>query len=317
MSFNIIGTGSCLPELVMTNNDLSKFLDTSDEWIKTRTGIEERHILKDETLLDLATNASLSALENAGVNPNEIDMIICSTLRGDYISPSLSCLVSKNIGTSCGRMFDMNMGCSGFLYALDMANAFFESNKVKKVLIVCAEAMSRLVDWEDRSTCVLFGDGAGAVVLGEGDGFGSIHLSIDGSMENLNVPSEMGNFPYNDKKTKSYLHMVGKEIYKFAVSSIVSDIKYILSKDGLRAEDVSYYLLHQANMRIIESAKSKLLVGSEKFPCNMNRVGNTSSASIPILLDEINKRGKLKKGMNLVFSAFGAGLSTGVCTIKW
>lgn len=318
MSFSITGTGSCAPALSVTNDSLSEFIDTNDEWIYTRTGIKERKILTSESLLDLGEKAAKAAIDNAGITPGDIDMVICSTLQGDFISPSMSCLLSKRLGVECGHMFDINMGCSGFVFALELAAAYFESKRAKTVLVVCAEAMSRLVDWGDRSTCVLFGDGAGAVILESGDGLMDIFCRVNGEYENLNVEGVPGNCPFTPMKDKKpYLIMNGQEIYKFAVSAIIEDIRDILSRNSLSPDDISYYLLHQANIRIIESARQKLGQAQSKFPCNIERFGNTSSASIPLLLDEINKRGDIKSGDLLVLSAFGAGLTSASCILKW
>lgn len=318
MNFNIIGTGSCFPKKRVTNDDLTAFLDTNDEWIYTRTGIKERRILTDESLLDLAFEASKSALEDAKVSAQELDLIIFSTLQGDFISPSLCCLLSKRLGAVCGRQLDINMGCSGFIYALDTAEAYFGADKAKKALIVCAEGMSRVCDWNDRSTCVLFGDGAGAVVLEKGDGLKAINFTVNGEYENLYIPLSQGNCPYTiHSDEKSFLKMNGQEIYIFAVSNVVREINVMLEKLGLTADEPDFYILHQANIRIIESARKKLKQPSEKFPINLDRFGNTSSATIPMLLDEMNKAGRLKKGNKLILCSFGAGLTTGTCAIEW
>lgn len=318
MSFNIIGTGRALPKKCVTNDMLASFLDTSDEWIYTRTGIKERRILTDESLLDLAYECSLAALENAGVAAEELDLIIFSTLQGDYISPSLCCLLSKRLGAVCGRQLDINMGCSGFIYALDIADSYFRADKAQKVLVVCAEAMSRISDWTDRSTCVLFGDGAGAVVLEKGDGFKAINLTVDGAYEDLYVPIPQGNCPYSPHSDEEgFLKMNGQDIYIFAVSAVVREINAILEQEGITPDEPDYYILHQANTRIIDSARKKLKQPAEKFPVNLDRFGNTSSATIPIMLDELNRAGKLKNGGKLIFCSFGAGLTTGVCAIEW
>lgn len=318
MSFNIVGTGSCHPKKRVTNDDLAEFLDTSDEWIFSRTGIKERRLLTDETLLDISEEAANAALENAGVNAQELDLIIFTTLQGDYISPSMSCLLSKRIGAVCTRQLDMNMACPGFIFALDTADSYFRANKVDKALIVCAEAMSKVVDWKDRATCVLFGDGAGAVVLEKGDGFKDVGLTVNGSYEKLNIPISDGNSPfYEHSDEKPFLKMNGQDIYIFAVSSVVREIKAMLKKLGMTADDVDLFVLHQANKRIIQSARKKLKQPAEKFPENLEKYGNTSSASIPMLLDELNREGKLKKGDKLILCSFGAGLCTGTCAIEW
>ncbi len=318
MNFKICGTGSCVPQTVITNNDLAAFMETSDEWIRTRTGIVERRILSDGSLLDLAEKASLNAIDNAGLEPDDLDMIIFSTLQGDYISPSMSCLLSARLGVNCHQMFDMNMGCSGFLFALDMADSYIVSKKASIVLVVCAEAVSRMVDWTDRSTCILFGDGAGAVVCGAGECCIDMALNIRGSYENLYIDRTPGNWPYSRNEKKSaFLHMVGQEIYKFAVEAITQTISEILVKNSLTPDDIKFFILHQANMRIINSAKQKLNQPDEKFPHNLERYGNTSSASVPLLLDEINRSGLLKKDDKIILSAFGAGLTTSVCILTW
>ena len=318
MSFKIIGTGSCHPKRCVTNDQLAAFLDTSDEWISTRTGIRERRVVTDETILDLACEASEAALQNAGVKAEELDFIIFTTLQGDFISPSMCCLLSKRLGAVCTRLLDMNMACPGFIYALDIADSHFKSGKAEKGLVVSAEAMSRIVDWNDRSTCVLFGDGAGAAVLEKGDGFKEAIFTVDGGYENINVPVWGGNSPFSaPAEQKAFLTMNGQEVYIFAVSSIVQQINAILEKNGMTADEPSFYILHQANIRIIESARKKLKQPQEKFPINLDRYGNTSSATIPMLLDELNGQGRLKKGDKLVLCGFGAGLVTGTCILEW
>lgn len=318
MSFFIKGTGSALPVHTITNGDLAKLLDTSDEWISTRTGIRERRVITEETLTELAEEAARAAIEDSKTSPEEIDTVIVSTLRGDYLSPSMSCLIAKNLKIENPRTLDINMACPGFIYALDVADAYFKSGKSENILIVCAESMSRLVDWTDRSICVLFGDGAGAAVLKKGDSLKSIRLTSDGDLERINLPARSGfNLYKGVVKTDSYLYMNGKEIYKFAVASSIADINSVISMAGVTPDDISLYLLHQANLRIIESVRQKLEQPPEKFPSNIGNRGNTSSASIPILLDELNKSKKIKNGSLIVLSAFGAGLSTGACVFEW
>ncbi len=319
MSFKIIGTGSGLPDLVVTNDDLSKFVDTSDEWITSRTGIRQRHILQKETLLDIAVKAAMKALENARVNADELDMIICATLQGEYIMPSLACLVQESIGSQC-TAFDINAACSGFLYALDVAKSYFDTKKVKKVLIVCADQLSKFIDWNDRSTCVLFGDGAGAVVLSEGEGILSISLKSKARSDCLNIRADIPQGPFSgteDNSRRSYFSMNGQEVYKFAVSTVSIDSQRAVQEAGICLDDVDYFLLHQANGRIIEAARSRLGQPESKFPVNFATMGNTSSASIPMLIDELNTNNRLKTGDILLLSAFGAGLTSGVCIIKW
>ncbi len=319
MSFTIIGTGSAYPSCVKTNDDLSKLVDTSDEWIKTRSGISRRHICTEETITDLSVKAALSALENAGISAQELDLIICTTVRGDYFTPSLACLVQMHINAKCPA-FDVNGACTGFIYALDVALGYFARKKAKKILVISAETMSKMIDWTDRATCVLFGDGAGAVVLSEGDDLLSIKLTADGNDKMLLIPSVEGDCPYSlhkENKKNSYISMQGQEVFKFAVNAICADLKDVIEEANLTEEDIDYVLLHQANIRIIESAKNKLNISKEKYLVNIEEYGNTSSATIPILLDESNKNNLFKKGDILAFSAFGGGLTTGACIIRW
>lgn len=317
MSFNIIGTGSAYPSCSKTNEDLSKIIDTSDEWISTRTGIKSRHISTNETMLDFSLQAAKLALEDADIKADEIDLIICATIQGDYITPSFACVIQKELGAKCPA-FDINAACSGFIYALDVATGYFERNRAKNILVVAAEGMSKFLDWTDRSTCVLFGDGAGAAVLSKGDGLLSIKISANGNSDALKIDGATGNCPYSEKKDKyQFLSMNGQEVYKFAVSALYNDIKEVIAAAGLTEADIDFVLPHQANIRIIETAKSKLGIAPEKYRSNIDKYGNTSSASIPILLDELNKAGEFKKGDILALSAFGGGFTTAACIIKW
>lgn len=313
----ILGTGSALPTLTVSNDALAKFLDTSDEWIKTRTGIEERHILSEETLADLAILAAKQAMDNAHVNGSEIDLIIGTTTRGELIAPAMACLVQKAVGASCPCM-DINAACTGFLYALDTALAYIQSGKAKKILIVSAEGMSKLCDWSDRSTCVLFGDGAGAVVVGGGEGLLSIRLGVAEEKDTLFIQPAPNHNPFAAASPiAAGVHMAGQEVFKFAVSHATEDIHKVAEDAGISLADVQWFLLHQANRRILESVRQRLNTPEDKFPSNIQHVGNTSSASIPILLDELNRKGRFKPNDLIVMSAFGAGLSTGACVIKW
>lgn len=317
MNFKIIGTGSARPACVKTNNDLAEFLDTSDEWIRTRTGIEERHICQDETLTDLATAAAKAALENSGTDPQELDFVICSTIRGDYITPSLACVVARNLGIHC-MAFDINAACSGFIYALDCATGYFERGRAKKGLIVSAEAMSKMVDWHDRATCVLFGDAAGAVVLEQGDSLLASTLSSDGNTEVLSIPHVNGNSPFSDSKEEPhYLYMNGQEVYKFAVNAMSTGLTTVMEEAGLAPEQIDHVFPHQANIRIIQTAMRKLKIPHDRYRINISHYGNTSSACIPVLLDEMNQAGKLQRGQIIAMTAFGGGLTTGAMVIRW
>lgn len=313
----ILGTGSALPAFTLDNERLTEFLDTSDEWIRTRTGICSRQVITDETLLKLGTDAARRALENAGTDAADIDFIICSTVQGDFVTPSMACLIQNELGAGCPAM-DINGACAGFIYALDLADAYLASGRARRVLVICAEAMSRIVDWTDRSTCVLFGDGAGAVVVDGGEGRFSARLTSAGNSVPLNCRPNPGNSPFATvHESMSALYMDGQEIYKFAVSHCVEDLQKVIAQAGLTEDMVDHYLLHQANKRIVDAARARLKQPQEKFHTNIAVRGNTSSASIPILLDEINRAGSLKKGDLLALSAFGAGLTTGACVLEW
>lgn len=314
----LLGTGSALPAKRLTNKQLTQIVDTSDEWIVSRTGIEERRIISDETLLELATKASQHALADAGIGPQDLDLIICSSVLNEYRTPALSCLIQEQIGASCPA-FDMNAACPGFEYALDVADSYIASGKCKKVLIVCAELMSQMVNWDDRATCVLFGDGAAAAVVDDGQVFLSIKLKAVGGKELLNAQTPKRGTPYckPGKEQDGGLYMNGPEVYKFAVSNAVKDIKEVLQDAGESIENVKFFVLHQANVRILEAVRNRLKQPVEKFPYTIQKYGNTSSASIPILLDELNKSGQLQQGDLIVLSAFGAGLTTGACLLRW
>ncbi len=317
MSFQILGTGSAHPACSQTNDDLSAFLDTSDEWISTRTGIKSRYVCTTETISDLAVEAGRAALRDAGVEPEELDLIICSTIRGDYITPALACVVQNRLGATCPA-FDINAACSGFVYMLDVAAGYFARKRVKKVLLIAAEEMSKLLDWKDRRTCVLFGDGAGAAVLGEGDGLRSIRITTSGNMDVLRIPNVQGNSPFGETKDcESYLFMDGQEVYKFAVNAMCNDIRTVIKEAGLTEDDVDFVLPHQANLRLIETAKKRLGIPPEKFHVNISRYGNTSSAGVAILMDEMHRAGAFHPGDVLVISTFGGGLTTGACTLVW
>lgn len=318
MNFRILGTGSCLPQRVVTNEELTQFLDTSDEWIRTRTGISSRHIMTgEETVTTLAAEASRRAMEMAGVTAKELDYILCPTIGGDYISPGLSSTVEEALGADCPTL-DVNGACSGFIYALDVAQALFMSGKVKKILVVSGEGLSRIADWNDRATCVLFGDGAGAVVLGEGGSLLSTRLGCTGRSAPLYIPYYAGNCPVGgEKKYHHGLKMDGREVYKFAVNAIEQELRAVLEDAGIAQDMVAQVFLHQANRRIIEAAAKKLEIPPERYGINIDRVGNTSSASIPILMDEYNRAGKLRDGDIVLMCGFGAGLTTGAAALRW
>ena len=311
----ILGTGSALPKRVVTNDDLAAFLDTNDEWISTRTGIRERRVLSEETLQSLAEAAGRAALENARVAPEEIDFVLVSTVQAETLSPALACDIQSALGLKCMGL-DLNGGCTGFIAALSVAEGLIAAGRAHKVLIVSAEALSRFADWTDRSTCVLFGDAAGACVVGDGEGVKDIRFGSEPRRDVLCASTPPGNSPFAvDPAPAEYLKMQGQEVYKFAVSHSFKDIQAMLAAHGLVPEDVDFYLLHQANLRILEAVRTRLKVAPERFPHNIERTGNTSSATIPVLLDELNRAGQLKPGCRAILNAFGAGLCTGAALI--
>ena len=313
----LIGTGSALPKKVVTNDMLSEFLDTSDEWIIPRTGIRTRHVISDENLEDLGAQAALNALEMSGLKPSDIDYFICSNVINEYITPGLSCIISSKIGLTC-PCIDINCACPGVIYAMDIAECRFLAGKAKNVLIVCAEEPTRMTDWKDRSTCVLFGDGAGAAVFTEGDNVKGIQLHSLPSPDKIWEKRRLEPTPYITKgEIDVPLQMKGKEVFKFAVNASTTDVESLLKELNMTKEQVDFYLVHQANQRIIDAIKYYLQEPEEKFPANISDHGNSSSASCAILLDECNRKGMFKKGDILVFSAFGAGLLSGVAVLEW
>ena len=313
----IIGTGSALPEKVVNNDMLSGFLETSDSWITTRTGIKTRHLLSKETLSELAMNAAQAALKSAKVDASDIDYLICSNVAISYVTPSLSSILLGPLGCQC-PCTDLNGACAGFLYALDIADAFFATGRAKHILIIAAEEPTRFCNWHERETSVLFGDGAGAMVLDGGEGFVDFRVTAATHTDVLYYKRSMEPTPYDrvDERTMP-LVMNGREVFKLAVRACIKDVDVILEKNGMTGNDIDMYLLHQANLRIIDSIREHLEQPKEKFPTNMQKYGNTSSASIPILIDEMSRGGELKEGMNVLLSAFGGGFVTGAAIGKW
>lgn len=313
----IIGTGSAHPKCCVTNAMLEQFLDTTDEWITERTGIKERLVISSEKLEDMAVAAANKALEDANLTAKDIDFIICSNVVNEYVTPALSCIIQGKIGATCPTL-DINAACAGFIFAMDMAEDKIRCKKAKNILIVCAEEPSRMVSWQNRSTSVLFGDGAGAAVVTEGDELKAISLTTSSLTDVLYYQRKLEPTPYIDKEENfEPLVMNGREVFKYAVKNSCRDIRKLLNETGLQAEDIKYYVLHQANLRIIDSIRRFLNVDEERIPHNIERYGNISSAALPALLDELNRAGKLQKGDKLVFSAFGAGFTTGACVIEW
>lgn len=321
----IVGTGSYLPERVVTNGDLEQMLDTSDEWIVTRTGIRQRHIAGDnEYTSDLATKAARKALDMAGLEGSDIDLILVATVTGDFSWPATACLVQSQLGADNAFAFDLSAACSGFVYGLDVADSYIRSGKAKRVLLIGAEIFSRIVDWQDRSTCILFGDGAGAVVLEGQEGEGGIlstHLHTDGSQWGLLYQLGFGSrnpaCEEDGKKKLPYIQMQGNEVFKVAVRALSDAAEEALSANNISADQLSYFVPHQANRRILEATAKRLGVPMEKLVMNVDRVGNTSGASIPLALDELNRQGKLKEGDLLLLDAFGGGFAWGSALLRW
>lgn len=313
----IIGTGSVLPRKVVTNDMLAEFLDTSDEWITTRTGVKSRHVISDERLEDMAIEAARKALADAGLKAEELDFIICSNVVNEYVTPQLSCIIQGGIGASCPCM-DLNCACAGFIHALEVAESFYKAGRVSNVLIVCAEEPTRMPDWNDRRTCVLFGDGAGAAVLGPGNNIKSIKLSASSSTDKLWQFRTLQPTPYITKDEKNVpLQMKGQDVFKFAVKAASKDISRTLEETSHQADEVDHYLLHQANIRIINAIQEYLGQPADKFPVNLTDHGNSSSSSCPILLDECSRSGRFRKGDLIAMSAFGAGFVSGAVLFEW
>jgi len=313
----IIGTGSALPKKEVSNDMLSGILDTNDEWITTRTGIQTRRLLSDETLLDLALAAARSAIASSKLQPSDIDYLICSNVASTYVTPSMSSILLGPLGFEC-PCIDLNGACAGFIYGLDIADALLQTNRAKNVMIVCAEEPSRFVNWHDRSTTVLFGDGAGAVVLTKGNNLLARRVTADSHTDVLYYKRSLETTPFDRVEEKTTpLVMQGREVFKLAVTASTKDVDTLLKETGLKPDEISLFLLHQANLRIIDSIRQHLEQPKEKFPTNLQRYGNTSSASIPILMDELSREGRIPDGSNILLSAFGGGFVTGAAIIKW
>lgn len=331
MTMKITGTGSALPERKVTNFDLEKLVETSDEWIQKRTGIAERRISDGETVSTLAADACRKALEMAGKTADEVDLILVATCSPELLLPCCACQVQAMIGASGAVAFDLNAACSGFLFALNTAYAYLHTGLYKNALVVGSEVLSKLVDWSDRGTCILFGDGAGAVFVeasademvrgnGRRAGMECMVQGADGAKGMVLSCAEraVNNAFTSQKQTQSpYIYMDGQEVYKFATKQVPACIQEALDKTGLAVADVDWFVLHQANVRIIESVAKRLKADIAKFPMNIHKIGNMSSATIPVLLDEWNRGGHIKEGDRLVLSGFGAGLTYGASILVW
>lgn len=321
MSIKIIGTGSALPQKTVTNYDLMELVDTSDEWIKERTGIGSRHISTGETLVSLTAEACGKALENAGRQAAEVELLLVATCSPERGIPCAACQVQSVIGAKKAVAFDLNAACAGFLFALNTACAYVEAGIYKNALVAGGEVLSKIMDWTDRSTCILFGDGAGAVYVEKSENGGVLGFvqHSDGTRGDvLKCDSRALKNPYVDQPMETeYVQMDGREVFAFAVRQVPASILEVLDQTGFSVEDIDLFVLHQANKRIIEGIAKRLSVNLDRFPVNLDRVGNMSSAAIPVLLDELNRAGRLKAGMKLVLSGFGAGLTYGACVMEW
>lgn len=321
----ILGLGSYVPEKVVTNSDLEQTIETSDTWIIERTGIRERRVAKQgEATVELATKAAERALLDAGVSAEEIDLIIVATVTPDMQFPSVACLVQNNLQARNAAAFDLTAVCSGFMYGLVTGSMFIKTGTYKKVLVIGAETLSRITDWSDRNTAILFGDGAGAAVLGEtapGYGILGVHLGAEGSGGDLlKVPAGGSRLPASAETVANglhFIHMDGNEVFKFAIKIMGEALNKALEDAKLSSSDVSYLVPHQANIRIIQSAAKRLGLPMDKVVVNVDKYGNTSAASIPLAMDEAVKNGKIQKGDIVAMVGFGGGLTWGAIILKW
>ena len=320
MTTRIIGTGSYVPEQIVTNGDLAKIVETSDEWIRSRTGIGARRIATADSTSHMAACAAQEALKQSGVKPEEIDLILLGTSSPDYCFPNGACEVQGMIGAVNAACYDISAACTGFVFALNTAHAFISSGLSKTALVIGSDVLSKLTDWTDRNTCVLFGDGAGAVVVkADSTGILGMNMHSDGTKGGVLTCGSRtnGNFLMGKKPELGYMTMDGQAVFKFAVKKVPEIIRELLEENNTSLEEVRYFVLHQANYRIIESVAKRLKVDTDSFPVNMEHYGNTSGASVPLLLDEINRKGMLEAGDKIVFSGFGAGLTWGATLLEW
>ena len=325
-SVSIIGTGSYVPEKILTNADLSRIVDTSDEWITTRTGIKERRVAaKDEQTSDMATKAALKAMEQAKISAKEIDLILVATATPDMVFPATACFVQQKIGATKAACLDISAACAGFLFGVEIAQQFITSHTYDTVLVIGAEKLTSITNWTDRNTCVLFGDGAGAAILrhrGEGaHGVISTHIGSDGQYADiLFMPGGGSRTPItreNADKNLQTIHMVGKDVYKQAVVAMLNASQKALEQAGLSIDDIACVIPHQANVRIIEAIADRLKIPLDKFYVNLDRYGNTSAAAVAIALDEANRSGRIKHGDYVLMVVFGGGLTWASTVVEW
>ncbi len=320
MRGKICGTGSYVPEHYLDNHDIAGIVETSDEWIRERTGIVRRHIADNDTTVSMAIKAGQAALENGQVEAQELDMILVSTITPNTIIPCTACEVQKAIGAVRATCFDLSAACSGFVFAYNTAQAYIAAGICKTVLVIGSETLSTIVDWQDRGSCILFGDGAGAAVLRaeEGECYPWVTHSDGAKGEVLSCESRnQRNWQEKEQDRKTYTYMDGQAVFKFAVKRVPEVVRELLKKTELSVDDIDWFVLHQANQRIIESIARRMKTDISKFPMNIAEYGNTSSASIPILLDELNRKGLLGPGQKIVLAGYGAGLSWGAALLEW
>lgn len=320
MTGRITGTGSYVPENIITNDDLAKIVDTNDEWIRTRTGIGERRIATTDGTAKMAEKAARNALENAGVEAEELEIIILATSTPEYCFPNVACQVQAAIGAVNAVAFDLSAACSGFVFALNTLQAYIKAGIYRKGLVIGVDNLSKLTDWADRGTCVLFGDGAGAAVVEASDiGFIDSVIGSDGSKGDVLtcLSRSNGNFLLEKEPQMGYMQMNGQEVFKFAVKKVPECITQVIDKNSISLEDIKYFVLHQANYRICEAVAKRLSQSLEKIPMNIEKYGNTSAATVPILLDELNRAGKISKNDKIVLSGFGGGLTWGAVLLEW
>lgn len=320
MTGTICGTGSFVPSYTMDNNDIARLVETSDEWIRERTGVERRHIVREETTVTMAIEAGRRALADAHIAPNEVDLILVSTISSDVLLPCAACEVQKGLGATGATGFDIGgAACSGFVFAYNTAMAYLASGIYSTILVIGSETLSNITNWKDRGTCILFGDGAGAAVLkaSAGQMYKPVTHSDGAKGDALTCGSRYTKHWRDVPEENTYMKMDGQAVFKFAVRRVPEVIQEALETNGTNQQDIDFYVLHQANKRIVEAVAKRLGEPTEKFPINLQDYGNTSSASIPILLDELNRGGNLKKGHKIVLAGFGAGLSWGASIHEW
>lgn len=321
----IVSTGACVPEQVITNDDLAKIVDTSDEWIAQRTGIRERRISSGDNTSSLAIGTARMVLERAKVDPKEVDLIIVASVTPDYGTPTLACMVQKELGAVNAVAFDVVAACSGFLFGLSVADKYIQTGMYRNAIVVGAETLSKIINWEDRSTCVLFGDGAGGAYVEASEGDSGIRQEELGSRgdlweiltEGYTAPANAFNDVSGENDAEYYVHMDGRAVFKFATKMVVKSVANVMQKEGITPDDIAYVVPHQANARIIDVVAHKSGIPREKFYMNMDRYGNTSSASVPMALHELDEKGLIKRGDKIILTGFGGGMTWGTMLITW